>query len=147
MSKGRTPPREWGEWFECEIDAEHYTSHGIEPPHRIVRNNLYTVNMTRMVPATDEYPTVIHLSIKRNDRKVLRDWRHLQRIKNELVGPEYEGMEIFPAEERLVDSANQYHVWVIDDPSFRWPWGFNVRFVGGPEEAEAIGAVQRPFED
>jgi len=31
---------------------------------------------------------VTHLSIRRNDRKPVRDWRELQRIKNELCGPE-----------------------------------------------------------
>jgi hypothetical protein len=55
----------------------------------------------------------VHLSIKRFDRGPVRDWRHLQQIKNEVVGPEAEAFEIFPAESRLVDTANQYHLWAI----------------------------------
>lgn len=87
------------------------------------------------------------LSIRREDRKPIRDWRHFQRIKNELCGPEREGVELFPAESRLVDGANQYHLWV-------WPEGQHVplgwevdRMVTGSEEAAAIGAVQRDYEE
>lgn len=65
---------------------------------------------------------LIHLSIKRRDQRVIRDWRDLQRIKNELAGDEWEAIEIFPAESRLVDSANQYHLWCFP---FRIPLGFN----------------------
>lgn len=67
---------------------------------------------------------VIWLSIKRLDREPMRDWRDLQEIKNLLVGPECEGIELYPAQSRLVDTANQYHLWVIDDKHFRWPFGF-----------------------
>ncbi len=55
----------------------------------------------------------IHLSIKRYDREPARDWRHLQSIKNEVCGWEREGIELFPAESRLVDQANQTHLWVM----------------------------------
>ncbi len=55
----------------------------------------------------------LHLSIKRNDREVIHDWRDLQRIKSELCGPEAEGLELYPAESRVVDMANQYHLWVF----------------------------------
>lgn len=74
-----------------------------------------------------------YLSIKRNDRHVIRDWRHLQQIKNEIVGPEAEAIELFPAEPRLVDQANQYHLWCrpAGDP---WPIGFPQRDVSTPQE-------------
>lgn len=87
------------------------------------------------------------LSIKRIDRRPIHDWRHLHRIKNDLVGPEHEGVELYPAESRLADSANQYHLWVFKDPTRRFPFGFQDRLVGGPEEAAVLGAVQRPFEE
>lgn len=53
----------------------------------------------------------VHLSIKRNDRSPIRDWRHLQQIKNEILGPETAAVEVFPPESQLVDSANEYHLW------------------------------------
>lgn len=87
------------------------------------------------------------LSIRRQDRKAIRDWRDFQRIKNELCGPEREGMELFPAESRLVDGANQYHLWVWPEGE-RIPVGWDVtRMVTGSAEAAAIGAVQRAPEE
>lgn len=78
-----------------------------------------------MVVATRDAPGLVHLSIRRQDRKPFTDWRSLQEIKNQLVGPECEGVELYPAESRRVDAANQYHLWVIENPTFRFPFGFD----------------------
>jgi len=97
---------------------------------------------------------MVHLSIKLNTREVIRDWRDLQRIKNELCGTACEAVEIFPAEDRLADAANQYHLWVLE-PHRRFPFGFDdgrvVKDVVNPATIESYGlknrARQRPFED
>lgn len=86
------------------------------------------------------------LSIRRIDRNAIRDWRHFQRIKNELCGKEREGFELYPAESRLVDEANQYHLWVLPEGE-QIPVGWNTRFVGDADEAAAIGAKQRKPEE
>jgi len=86
---------------------------------------------------------IIHLSIKRNDREPIHDWRDLQEIKNQLVGPANEAIEIYPAESRRVDSANQYHLWVFKDPTYRIPIGFGTRLVS--EDSFGL-SKQRPFE-
>lgn len=86
------------------------------------------------------------LSIRHLDRKPIRDWRHFQRIKNELCGKDREGFELYPCEERLVDEANQYHLWVLPKGE-RIPIGFEERIVGDVEEAAAIGAKQRKLEE
>jgi hypothetical protein len=101
-------------------------------------NDLYQVNVDR-----SEHP-MIHLSIKRIDKKPLRDWRHFQQIKNELVGRECEAVELYPAESRVVDTANQYHLWAIDDPAFRFPCGFST---GLKRSESSGGAVQRPLKE
>jgi hypothetical protein len=67
----------------------------------------------------------VHLSIKRRDKLPVHDWRDLQRIKTELLGPECEAVELYPAESRVVDTANQYHLWGMADPAFRFPIGWN----------------------
>jgi hypothetical protein len=54
---------------------------------------------------------VRHLSINRVDRRPIRNWRHLQQIKNEVCGELWTGTEYFPPEDRLIDSANQYHLF------------------------------------
>ncbi len=82
-------------------------------------NDLYQVGVY------DENEDFLWLSIKRRDKEVIHDWRHLQIIKNEIVGEEHEGFELYPAESRLVDTANQYHLWVFKNPEHRMPIGFN----------------------
>lgn len=110
-------------------------------------NNKYQVQV-RDHQLDKNWPRMVHLSIKRIDKEPVHDWRDLQRIKNELVGEECEGIELYPAESRVVDGANQYHLWVVKDPSKRIPVGFfDGRMVSGAEKAESIGAKQRPFEE
>ena len=85
---------------------------------------------------------LVHLSIKRIDREPCQDWRDFQEIKNQLVGPECEGVELYPAESRKVDAANQYHLFVVPNATYRFPFGFTVRAVSGG----AIGhSKQRAF--
>lgn len=81
-------------------------------------NSLYQVNLRRHPSPLGD---IIHLSIKRHDKAPVRDWQDMQEIKNQLVGPENEAMEIYPAESRLVDCANQYHAWVLANPHARIP--------------------------
>lgn len=94
-----------------------------EASGEVFLNDTYQVHRRRL-PGAAGLPAIVHLSIRRLDRMPVRDWRDFQEIKNQLVGPECEGVELFPAESRLVDSANQYHLWVIDDVHFHWPVGF-----------------------
>jgi hypothetical protein len=62
-----------------------------------------------------------HITYHRNDRAPIRDWRVGQKIKNQLCGPEWEGVELYPAESRVVDTCNEYHLWATDGPV---PFGF-----------------------
>lgn len=104
------------------------------------QNSLYTIHL-RLLGATLE--NALWLSIRRNDRQAVHDWRHFQRIKNELVGPEREAVEIFPKESQLVDTANSYHLWVLDEVD-SLPFGFkDGRTVATPDEAAEVGAGQR----
>jgi hypothetical protein len=85
----------------------------------------------------------IWLSIKRNDQAPIHDWRDLQEIKNMIVGPEYEAIELYPADDRVVDAANQFHLFVNPDPSFRYRLGFEV---GEKDYSNSmLGALQRPL--
>lgn len=94
-------------------------------------------------PIPADAPRGWWLSIKTRDKAPVHDWRDFQRIKNELIGPEAEGVELYPAESRLVDTSNQYHLWVFDPP-FRFPFGYMDRFI---VKESGNGAVQRPFEE
>lgn len=54
-----------------------------------------------------------HLRIWRDDGAEIRfTWSELQAIKNEVVGPDVEMVEVFPREEDVVNEANVRHFWV-----------------------------------
>ncbi len=86
-------------------------------------NDIYQVQVKRDA-------AMAHINIRRRDgRPILRDWRHFQQIKNEIVGAECEAIELYPAESRKVDGSNKYHLWASTDPAFRFPLGFTARAV------------------
>jgi hypothetical protein len=72
-------------------------------------NDTYQATVTRRPDG------IVHISLKRHDRRAVRDWRHLQSIKNEIAGPEATAVELFPPESKLADTANEYHLWVLPD--------------------------------
>lgn len=112
------------------------------------KNNIYQVEVRESVATQEGWPKMVWLSIKRIDRDPVHDWRDLQRIKSELCGAECEAVELYPAESRMVDTSNQYHLWVIVVPGVRFPFGFeDGRTVGSPEAAASVGAKQRKFEE
>ncbi len=92
-------------------------------------NSRYQVNVRRCKWNEGSTTEIIglHLSIKRHDKDVLNspdDWRDKMRIKNEIAGRESEAVEIYPAMSRVVDSANQYHLWCLP-PNQSVPVGFD----------------------
>jgi hypothetical protein len=109
----------------------------------IWKNDTYQVHVIRHDGAGPNGCDIVQLSIKRLDQRPARDWRDFQRIKDQLVGPECEGVELYPAQSRLVDTANQFHVWCVENPAYRWPIGYATRHVSGKSGA---GTMQRPFE-
>lgn len=89
---------------------------------------------------------VWHLSIKRNDKEPVMDWRDLQDIKNKLVGPDYEAIQLFPAEDRVIDTANQYHLYAFmragkDRSPPRLPIGWTA---GLKTDEQFVNGKQRP---
>ena len=91
---------EWTEWVEC--------------PELIYRGEDKVWENSRYQVRVSELETgITHLSIKRLKKEAIHDWRELLRIKNELTHPEREAIEIYPAMWRVVDTSNQYHLWVL----------------------------------
>lgn len=103
------------------------------------RNDLYQVQVRRFVCAAFGNAEMVHINIRRCDGAAVFDWRHRQLIKNQLVGEECEAFEVYPAESRLVDTSNKYHLWAFVDPSIRLPVGIDR---GGRDVVE--GEVKSP---
>jgi hypothetical protein len=117
--------------------------HAIPSAIAVWRNNVYTVHAEECKITGWPFERVTWLSIKRNDRNAFHDWRELQQIKNMICSPEREAMEIYPAESRLVDTSNQYHLWVLP-LGFRVPFGYAERAVCS-DDTGMSGAKQRAF--
>jgi hypothetical protein len=89
---------------------------------------------------------VKHISYHRRDRAPVRDWRIGQRIKNQLAGPEWEAVELYPAESRVVDTSNEYHLFAFDGDL---PFGFSYEERGTQDQIDETwegpteGPVQR----
>lgn len=91
-------------------------------------NDTYEVQHQTAKQVTDVWSTqlkgkVDYLSIKRRDKKQCRNWSDFQEIKNMLCvnGEKRYAVEIYPPEDRLVNTANQYHIWVL-------PLGLDIGF-------------------
>ena len=101
-------------------------------------SSLYQVNVEDVDTPMGK---VTWLSIKRRDKAAFHDWRELQCIKNAICGPEREACELYPAESRLVDTSNQYHLWVLPE-GMAFPFGYVNREI---RTESGGGAVQRSF--
>jgi len=135
---------------EPEITVEEFADkyfNGVGDGFEVWKNEKYQV-IKRVFRSVEMPSAVVHLSIKTIDKSTEHDWREFQTIKNELVGEESEGCELYPSESRKVDTANQYHLWVFENPKMKFPFGFNEgRIVTGEKEASDIGAKQRPLKE
>jgi hypothetical protein len=103
----------------------------------------YTVLVYREAKVGPDWPPMDWLSIRRDDREPVRDWRHMQAIKNQLCGKDREGVELYPNEERLVDTANQFHLWVLREADACFPFGFSEGRQVSDDIEPGMGAVQR----
>ncbi len=114
---------------------------------RIYCNHLYQV-IVRVVESG--VGPLLQLAISRLDQTAVHDWRHLQLIKNALIGAESEAVELYPAESRLVDVSNTMYLFGLPTlptedgrPSYgRFPFGFEERAVS---ERPPAGRQQRPW--
>ena len=148
------PPEFFREFFDGRIPTLPEKLCWIEEKVRqsekwdIFCNNLYTVVIESTAP-------LVHLCIRRHDGKPCTDWNHLQQIKTELIGPEHEAVELFPAESRLINTTNEYHLWAHPRAGYRFPFGFSwSRFVtekpltttgSNSDGQEAAGALEGNF--
>jgi len=81
----------------------------------------------------------IWLSIRIDNGKThLIDWRDFQAIKNDLCGEHLQGVEIYPQEDVLHDTANVFHLWVLPE-GIRLPLGWGKRDVDYTATVEQRG--------
>lgn len=84
------------------------------------------------------------IGISAVDETAKHDWRDFQRIKNDLVGEEWEAVELYPAESRLIDPSNRFYLWCVPKGVFTFGLPGTERKVLKASESDA---PQRPFHD
>lgn len=93
----------------------------------------YTV-CSRMVP-TKQWGNVEHVTITKiresEDESIIATggeraigWNEKMQIKNELFGEDRFAIEVYPKQDRLVDVADVYHLWVFNK-KFEMPFGIH----------------------
>jgi hypothetical protein len=64
-----------------------------------------------------EVPTpvgvIAWLYVKRKDGAAITSWDDLQRVKNEIAGPERLAVECYPPQSHVVNKENARHLWVL----------------------------------
>lgn len=106
----------WGPWERRRAEMVNAPSFVTEA----YTNNVYSV---QFAPQMTPLGPMLCLMIQRHDQKLIRAWSDLQRIKNELVGPDRWAAELYPPASNLVDVANMYHLWVFPS-GYSPPFGF-----------------------
>lgn len=92
---------------------------------------------------------VEHVTITRgptSEKKGDFTWAEKQEIKDELFGRKRTAVEVFPTEDRLVDAADVYHLWVFEK-GYQLPFGIHPKeyqkavnrgYSMSPEELEIL---------
>lgn len=62
-------------------------------------------------------------------------WPEMQRIKDELAGPEATAFEVYPPRDQVIDEADMFHIWVLRG---RLPFGLHLDTI--PPAATALRA-------
>lgn len=81
---------------------------------RAFRNNRYTV-MINDNACTTKGAAIRAMIQAHDDRPIPNHWSEMQRIKNEIFGPETVAVEYYPAESKKVDDYNVYWMWIFPD--------------------------------
>lgn len=62
------------------------------------------------------------LTVRRADGTEIQSWDELQRVKNEIAGPERLAVEFYPPQANVINLENLRHLWVLP-PGWVAPFG------------------------
>ena len=79
-------------------------------PDFVWQNNKYIVQV--FLSERRKNRTYDKAMIRRSDAKPIDSWSDLQRVKNEIFGPEIEAIQFFPPQSELIDDANLYWLFI-----------------------------------
>lgn len=89
---------EWGAWKR--VDSQY-----VKPGDEAYECAAFLVRVR-------DVKSAIHLSVvsMAGERPT---WWEMQRVKNEIAGPEATAVEVYPPQSEIVDTADSFHIWIV----------------------------------
>lgn len=118
MLDAEAKARKTGKWGPWEAVPAARASHGWLSEVKTAHRNLAFCVLERDLGDGGKHFAIMSLS------DVRPTFHEMQRIKNELAGPTWTGVEIYPPASELVDGADMFHLWARDEelPYSLWHW-------------------------
>lgn len=107
---GDTAAAAWGKWEDLTHRIPEAEAQGLRTYPNLLRvftNDVYVVQLF------GEADGIVRLLVRCRAVAPVRSWVDLQRIKNDLVGPDRVAFEVYPQAGCSVDQAHVYHLWVL----------------------------------
>jgi hypothetical protein len=86
-------------------------------PHLATVKEEYLINdeYRILIAETEEF---LHIRIRRLDDKPITEYQLFQDIKNEFIGKDKVGVQVFPKVGDYIDNTNTYHIfhWMKNEP-------------------------------
>ena len=109
---------DWGPWESTDVLPGTVSMNGwLAWIIRVHRNRVFAV-LERPAEAG-----VIHLAVS-SLSGIRPTWHEMQRIKNDLAGPDATAIEVYPPKTDMVDEADMFHIWVLRG---KLPFGLHVK--------------------
>lgn len=95
------------------------------PPSRVLRSKEFLVQEYPALPPVIARLSICRTSLTRSGAWSDRvTWDELQRLKGEAGYGRWDAVEVYPADQDIVNVANMRHLWVLgDEISFAWRVG------------------------
>lgn len=98
---------EWGAWEQVANPLYGKRTGWLGQVEIAHRNQVFSV-------LERDVGTAIHLAVSSlSERRPT--WYEMQRIKDEIAGPEATAVEVYPPASELVDGAEMFHIWVLPE--------------------------------
>lgn len=109
QERKRRKTGDWGPWERVTFPAGTIGSGWAREFTVAHKNRVFSV-----LDRTD-FSGARHLAVT-SLSEVRPTWPEMQRIKDEIAGPEMTAIEVYPPKDEIVDDADMYHIWVIPGP-------------------------------
>lgn len=98
--------REWGEWETIPLEPGQAGDGWAGQCHQVRRNRVFAV-LVRL-----DATGVVHLAVS-SLSGIRPSWPEMQRIKDDIAGPDATAIEVYPPKAEVVDEADMFHLWVL----------------------------------